>query len=310
MEYLRARDALVALQPLAPRAATESELELVHPTRHIDRIRGLDASGGGSIDPDTAVVVGSYAAALHATGGVLAGVDAVLGGLTPSAFCLVRPPGHHATADRAMGFCYFNSVAVAAQYARQVYGLERLAIVDFDVHHGNGTQDIFWDDPAVLYLSTHQFPFYPGTGQWSQTGGPGAVGCTVNVPLPAGSGDIEYLRVFDRLLLPVLKRFHPQLLLVSAGYDAHEGDPLAGMAVSTGGYREIMLRLRVAAELLCGGRLVAALEGGYDLADLAASVEVSIEALEEPSPSYSPAEPAGAAIEHYLDKLRELHGLA
>jgi acetoin utilization deacetylase AcuC-like enzyme len=309
MERLTSTGLAARLQSIGMRSATDAELELAHTAAHVERIRRLDEIGGGAIDPDTAVVPGSLEAAVHATGGVLGGVDLVLRGDAPSAFCLVRPPGHHACADRAMGFCYFNSVAVAARYASREHGIERLAIVDFDVHHGNGSQEIFWDDPSVLYLSTHQFPFYPGSGNGREIGGPAAEGSTVNVPLPAGCGDAEYLRCFDRILLPQLERFQPQLLLLSAGYDAHSGDPLAGMAVSTEGYRGIVTRLRQAAEAVCAGRIVAALEGGYDLDDLAASVEASIEALLEPAPSFTPAQPASEQFEAYLDQLRALHRL-
>lgn len=310
MRRLRADNVLDRLRLLQARTASEAETELAHPASHIDLVRRLDLMGGAAIDADTRVVPGSYDAATHAAGGTLAGVDAVLSEGADAAYCLVRPPGHHATADRAMGFCFFNNVAIAAEYARKRHGVERLAIVDFDVHHGNGTQEIYWSDSDVLYLSLHQYPFYPGTGHWREIGGSAAEGTTVNVPLDAGSGDGEYLRTFDRLLLPVVERFRPDLLLVSAGYDAHAGDPLAGMAVSTEGYRSIMLRLCVAAGAVCSGRLVAVLEGGYDLNDLAASVEVSIEALLEDSPTFDPAPPAGAAFERYLDSLRELHGLS
>jgi acetoin utilization deacetylase AcuC-like enzyme len=310
MRRLRGDGVLARLQALDPRAATDAELELVHPAGQIELVRRLDESGGASIDPDTTVVPGSFAAAKRATGGTLAGVDAVLSRAASAAFCAVRPPGHHATADRAMGFCFFNSVAVAAEYARRRYGMERLAIVDFDVHHGNGTQEIFWDDGALLYLSLHQYPFYPGSGHWREIGGPTARGATVNVPLQAGSGDAEYLRTFDRLFLPVLERFRPELLLVSAGYDAHDRDPLAGMAVSTAGYRSIMRRLRASADAVCDGRIVATLEGGYDLDDLAASVAVSIEALLEDSPSVDRALPAADAFERYLKSLCDLHGLS
>jgi acetoin utilization deacetylase AcuC-like enzyme len=308
-DYLESHGALEALLKNDPRAATDSDLELVHPPAHIERIRRLEASGGGAIDPDTAVLPGTFSASVHATGGVLAGLDSVLREGASSAYCLVRPPGHHATSHQSMGFCFFNSVAVGARYARLRHGVERLAIVDFDVHHGNGTQEIFWNDPSVLYISTHQFPFYPGTGHWRETGGPVAERRTVNVPLPAGSGDAEYLRTFDRLLLPLIERYQPQLLLVSAGYDAHQGDPLAGMELSTDAYRTIMLRLRAVADLLCSGRLVAALEGGYNLDDLAESVAVSITALQEPSVAYAPAEPASNSFERYLDQLSDLHGL-
>jgi acetoin utilization deacetylase AcuC-like enzyme len=307
--HLRDSGALLRLEALAPRGATDPELELVHPAEHVERIRRLDASGGGKIDPDTSAVPGSFAAAAGATGGVLSAIDAVARHEADAAFCLSRPPGHHATADRAMGFCLFNSVAVAAAYARDRHGARRLAIVDFDVHHGNGTQDIFWDDPQLLYLSTHQYPFYPGTGHWSEMGGSDAEGCTVNIPLPAGSGDREYLRCFDLLLLPVIERFQPEMLLVSAGYDAHEDDPLAGMAVSTEAYGAIMRRLNSIAGLVCGGRIVATLEGGYDPSDLAASVAASIEALQDPSPAYVEAAPASEEFERYLAQLRRLHGL-
>jgi acetoin utilization deacetylase AcuC-like enzyme len=307
--YLRDTGMLQELLVLPPREATDSELQLVHPAAHVERIRRLDATGGGAIDPDTSVVPGSFGAASGATGGVLSGVDVVVRREAAASFCLTRPPGHHATADRAMGFCLFNSVAVAAAYARSTHQMERVAIVDYDVHHGNGTQDIFWEDPNVLYLSTHQYPFYPGSGHWSQIGGQGAEGSTVNVPLPSGCGDEEYLRTFDRLLLPVIDRFRPDLLLVSAGYDAHEGDPLAGMQLTTQAYGAIMRRLRGVADLVCGGRIVAVLEGGYDVDDLAESVGISIEALREPEPAYAQSMPAVKAFEQYLENLRKLHGL-
>jgi len=291
------------------RAATAAELALVHTPEHVERIRRLDESGGRSIDPDTAVVPGSYEAATHAAGALLSAVDEVLAGEADAAYCLVRPPGHHATRDRAMGFCLFNNVAVGAAYARERHGIERVAIVDFDVHHGNGTQDIFWNDPNVLYLSAHQFPFYPGTGDWRETGAEDAAGATVNVPLPAGSGDPEYLQTFDVLFLPLLARFRPELLLVSAGYDAHRQDPLANMALSTEAYGAIMTRLRAVADRHSAGRIVAALEGGYDLEALSASVWASLQALIEASPTERPAETAGARVTTYLEGLRRLHGL-
>jgi acetoin utilization deacetylase AcuC-like enzyme len=302
---LRARAALDGLQLLQPRSAGQSEIELVHPPFHVDRIRRLAESGGGAIDPDTAVAPGSFEAAAHAAGGLLAGVDAIAAGTASSAFCLVRPPGHHATADRAMGFCLFNNVAIAAAYARERYGLERMAIVDFDVHHGNGTQEIFWNDQNLLYLSAHQYPFYPGSGHWSEVGGPDAEGATVNVPVEVGTGDREYLRIFDRLFLPAIERFRPQLMIVSAGYDAHAGDPLAGLELSTEAYREIVLRLAA----VSNGRMLAALEGGYDLNDLSDSVEVSLAALTVDSPSFKASAPASPAFERYLDQLGELQGL-
>ena len=309
MARLRSAPEMVRLQPLAARAATEPEIELVHPASHVERIRRLAEVGGGAIDPDTAVVAGSFEAALHAAGGTLAGIDAIASGAADAAFCLIRPPGHHATAGRAMGFCLFNNLAIAAAYARDRHGVERIAVVDFDVHHGNGTQDIFWNDPSLLYLSTHQYPFYPGTGHWSETGGPDAEGTCVNVPLEAGTGDVQYLRVFDRLLIPAIERFRPELLLVSAGYDAHSQDPLAGMDLSTDAYHAIVLRLVAVAKKQCEGRILAALEGGYDLNDLSASVQTSLAALLVESPDFEPARSAAPAFENYLDRLCELHRL-
>jgi len=316
MARLRANGVLTRVAPLAPRAATEIELALAHRPEHIEYIRALDAAGGGWADdgfapaPETIVLQGSYEAAAHAAGAVLAGVAAVLNGDVPAAYCLVRPPGHHATADRAMGFCLFNNVAVAARYAQRRSGVERIAIVDIDVHHGNGTQDIFWDDPSVLYLSLHEYPFYPGSGHWRERGGEGAIGATVNIPLPVGSGDAEYERAFDTLVLPLLRRFRPETLIVSAGYDAHLNDPLADMALSTEGYRALFLRLRRFVDEVCDGRIVVALEGGYHPEALAASVEASLEVLlSDDPPAPAPAPPAHTRVEQYLRDLRRLNGV-
>lgn len=310
MERLSSTGLLDPLQRLPVRVATEAELALVHTAGHIERIQALDAAGGAWIDADTVVMPGSFAAATHAAGATLAALDAVLSGRAAAAYALVRPPGHHATPDRAMGFCLFNNVAIAARYAQHSDDLDRVAIVDIDVHHGNGTQDTFWNDPSVLYCSTHEYPFYPGSGDRRELGGDQARGLTVNVPLPVGSGDAEYLRTFDLLLLPLLRRFQPQLLLVSAGYDAHLNDPLADMALSTEGYRAIMQRLRGFADQVCQGRIVVVLEGGYHREALAASVQASIEVLlADTLPDPDPASPAHPRVEEYLSDLRRLHGL-
>jgi acetoin utilization deacetylase AcuC-like enzyme len=308
-EELRRRGRLEGLLLAPPRSATTAELELIHTAQHVEQIARLDETGGGAIDPDTAVVSGSYAAARSAAGSLLAAVDQVAGGAAEASFCLVRPPGHHASCDRAMGFCLFNNVAIAAAYARKRHGLGRVAIVDFDVHHGNGTQDLFWDDPDVLYLSLHQYPFYPGSGDWREAGGPRAGGTTVNVPLPEGSGDVDYLRAFELLIEPLVVRFQPQLLLISAGYDAHRDDPLANMRLSTIGYGLMMARLRTLAARVCRGRLVAALEGGYNLGALADSVEASLVALVEPPAAVEQAAQAGPRVETYLAGLRRFHSL-
>ena len=279
MSHLEESGLLERLVRVEPRDATAADLELVHSYELIARVRGLAAEGGGWLDADTYVVPRSDEAALRAAGGVLAAVDAVLDSAVGSAFCLVRPPGHHATPSGAMGFCLYNNVAVAAAHVLQRRGLEWVAVVDFDVHHGNGTQDAFYADPRVLYFSTHQYPFYPGSGYWAETGeGPGQ-GATVNVPLPRGCGYDEYLRAYREVCAPVLRRFRPQILLVSAGFDAHFADPLAQMLLSSRGYYEIASLLRELADELCEGRIVYALEGGYDHTALAWSVRACIDTL-------------------------------
>ncbi len=273
--HLEQSGLLATLLRIEPRDATGDELRLVHGEALIEQVAATAVAGQHWFDPDTYAVARSHEAALRATGGVLAATDAVLEGTIDSAFCLVRPPGHHATPDKAMGFCLFNNVAIAAAHALQRHGLGRVAIVDFDVHHGNGTQDIFGADPRVLYFSTHQYPFYPGTGAVRETG----VGNVINVPLPRGCGDEEYLRCYHEMCAPLVRRFQPQLILVSAGFDAHFADPLAQMLVSTRGYYEIASILRQMADESCGGRIAYVLEGGYDLTAIAWSARACLDTL-------------------------------
>jgi acetoin utilization deacetylase AcuC-like enzyme len=216
---------------------------------------------------------------LLAVGGALQAVDQVVDRRVRNAFVALRPPGHHAERDRAMGFCLFNNVAIAARYAQQQYGLKRVLIVDWDVHHGNGTQHAFEDDPSVLFFSTHQYPFYPGTGRASERGNGPGLGYTVNVPLAAGCGDQEYIEVFEKILYPAAQAFRPDLVLISAGFDAHREDPLAGMLVTEGGYERMTTIVREIAEQCCAGRLVSLLEGGYNLEALARSVERHLRTL-------------------------------
>jgi acetoin utilization deacetylase AcuC-like enzyme len=254
--------------------AEDDVLARVHTRDHIGRLREVCARGGGMLDEgDTFAVQSSFEAAARAAGGAVRAVDAVLGGAAPSAFCAVRPPGHHAERDRAMGFCLFNTAAVAARHAQEVHGTERVAILDWDVHHGNGTQHIFEDDPTVLYCSLHQYPFYPGTGAASERGTGKGEGATINIPLPAGSGEPEYLRAFGEVVLPALARFRPGLLIISAGFDAHREDPLGGMLLEDASFARFTRMLRETAPV------VSVLEGGYDLGALARSAEHHVRAL-------------------------------
>ncbi|MFC1962605.1 histone deacetylase [Chloroflexota bacterium] len=302
------------LTAIEPRPATIEELSLAHTPEHISQVQKVAQEGGGWLDPDTVVSPSSYTVALHAAGGVLQALDAVMDRQINSAFALVRPPGHHATRHRAMGFCLFNNIAVAARYAQRKFALERVLIVDFDVHHGNGTQDAFYHDPSVLYFSTHQHPFYPGTGSLSETGEGEGKGSTVNIPLPAGCGDDEYRKVFGEVLIPLARRFRPQLLLVSAGYDAHWTDSIAMMELTASGYGQLAATMKALAEDNCQGRLVFALEGGYQLHALAASVRTTLDILLENPPAPDPlgAPVSRKAIPHLDDTLREvkrIHGL-
>lgn len=315
ISHLEEAGMLSQMERIAARDATEEELTLAHTPELVERVRAASANASPShwFDPDTYAVARSYDAAVRAVGGVLAATDAVLDGTARSAFCLVRPPGHHATPARAMGFCLFNNVAIAAAHAVAVRGLERAAIADFDVHHGNGTQDAFYTDGRVLYFSTHQFPFYPGTGHWSETGEGDGRGTTVNVPLPRGGGDSEYLQVYREVCAPALRRFRPQMLFVSAGYDAHFADPLAQMLLSTQGYYEIATLLRDLADELCGGRVVYTLEGGYDLTALAWSVRACVDTLIGnewvPDPLGSGPRIHGPDIESVLTAVKRVHNL-
>lgn len=259
----------------APRA-TREQLLRAHTPAHVDRILGIRPEAGTvRLDEDTLMSPASAEAALRAAGALVAAVDAVMAGTTTRAFCAVRPPGHHATPDTAMGFCLFNNVAVGAAHALAAHGLKRVAIADFDVHHGNGTQDIFQREPRVLFVSSHQQPLYPGTGNPDEQG----VGNIVNAPLSSGEGSYEFRALWNDALLPKLHAFKPQLVLISAGFDAHQRDPLANLQLQTEDYAWITHQLVELARAHAGGRLVSTLEGGYDLQALAASVSAHVSAL-------------------------------
>ena len=267
------------LDLLTPDEAERSALEAVHDPRYVDLVEETVRSGGGQLDPDTRAGSGSDRAARLASGGVLQAVDRVMDGEWQNAFVACRPPGHHAERDRAMGFCLFNHVAVAAAHLRSRHGLERVAILDWDVHHGNGTQHIFEADPTVFYASLHQFPHYPGTGAERERGVGAGEGATLNCPMESGSGDREWLAVTEQRVLPTLEAFRPDFVLVSAGFDAHRDDPLAGCNLSTEGFRELTKMLLAFAASATESRLVSLLEGGYDLAALADCARVHLEEL-------------------------------
>jgi acetoin utilization deacetylase AcuC-like enzyme len=257
---------------IAPRPATREELLAAHAEEHLARVADTAGRELTEFDADTSAGPGSHETALHAAGGFLEVLDAILDGRAENGLALVRPPGHHAESNRVMGFCLYNNIAVGARHLRRRRGLRRVLIVDWDVHHGNGTQEIFWDDPGVLYVSLHEFPLYPGTGAADETGRGAGSGATLNVPLPSGSGDDDVLLAFDRIVEPACRNFDPEFVLISAGFDAHARDPLASLEMSAEGFARLTRRLLRIAENHCDGRCAAVLEGGYDLEALRSSV--------------------------------------
>jgi len=276
LEALSAAE-FAALERREAPEATLDDLARVHPPRFVERLlAAVPQQGHIGIDADTVMCPASGRAALRAAGAVAAAVDTVVGGEARNAFCAVRPPGHHAEPGRAMGFCLFNNVAVGALRAREVHGVTRIAVVDFDVHHGNGTQARFWDDAHLFYGSTHQSPLYPGTGAAGETG---AADNIVNVPLPAMSGSAQFRNGMQRTLLPALDRFRPEMVMISAGFDAHRDDPLAQLMLDEADYTWATEQLLDIASRHSGGRVVSTLEGGYDLAALGASAAAHVRAL-------------------------------
>ena len=264
----------------APRAASREQLLRVHTARHIDAVEALRGQAA-MIDADTFTSPDTADVALLAAGAAIQAVDAVLttgDRAHRAAAALVRPPGHHAESNRAMGFCFYNNIAVAAAHARAL-GVARVAVVDYDVHHGNGTQEMFYAESSVLYISTHQFPFYPGTGAATEIGERQGQGFTVNVPLEAGATDGDYVRVFEMSVLPILEEFRPGVLLISAGFDAHELDPLAQMRMTSAGFAWITAELRAMADRVSDGRVVLVTEGGYALSALGESLDLALTAL-------------------------------
>ena len=295
------------LLQLKPRLASEAELQLIHPPSYIRNIQATVGKPSTQLDPDTVASAMSYGVARYAAGSLLALIDAVFAGEIGNGFAFVRPPGHHAEPDRPMGFCLFSNAAIGAAYALQKYKLSKVLVVDFDVHHGNGTQKAFYQRSDVLYVSTHQFPLYPGTGDFPEIGSGAGAGFTVNFPLPARTGDATYNLIFEKAVVPIAESYRPDFVLVSAGYDAHIDDPLAGMEVTPSGFGGISQTLVSLAEKLCGGKVVFLLEGGYDLKGLQESALKSLDVLtgqKGQAQSWNP----DLAFEAVLEKSRKTLG--
>ncbi len=290
---------------VAPRAATAEEIVLVHDGGHFEAVAGTRGVERAAFDGDTPVSAESFDTACLAAGGVLALIDEVMAGSVDNGFAMVRPPGHHAERARAMGFCLFNNVAVGAAHLRRQHGLERVLIVDWDVHHGNGTQHSFYDDPAVLFMSTHRYPFYPGTGAIEESGNGEGAGYTVNVPLPGACGDADYAEVFEAIIEPIATRYDPDFVLISAGFDPHARDPLGGMAVSEAGFAHMARKLLAVADSCCAGRCVAVLEGGYDLTAIR---ESSLSVLDQlSSAEKTPPVSGQARVGEIIEAVRRHH---
>ena len=279
IEHLRSANCWQKLDIKKPRAATEAEVSAIHSTSQIEQIAEIARSGGGYLDPDTYVSSDSYEAALNAAGAPLTAIDLIMDKKVDNAFCLVRPPGHHATPEKGMGFCLFNNVAIAAKYIQSRYSLDRIVIIDWDVHHGNGTQDAFYDDPSVMYFSMHRYPFYPGTGAEEETGKDSGSGFTINIPLSYNIEPQEYLKFFEDILEKRIKPFNPQFILISSGFDAYRLDPISGLSLEASDYNKLTKLTQNIAKDCCDGRIVSCLEGGYHLLDLPKCIEEHLNGL-------------------------------
>jgi acetoin utilization deacetylase AcuC-like enzyme len=267
------------LTNLTPTPATFEQIALIHDKKYVHNVKEACETGITSLDADTVISSDSYEAALLAAGAVITGVDAIFEGKTNNVFCAVRPPGHHAERDRAMGFCLFNNIAIGAKYAQKRYGIKKVFIVDWDIHHGNGTQNSFYDDPTVYYISTHQEYMFPGTGRSDETGNGDGKGFTMNFPLPSGQGDKEYISLFKKRIYPEIINYKPDLIMISAGFDTHMADPLGGMNISSEGFGKLTNIICEAADEVCKGRIVSILEGGYNLEALGESVVFHLKSL-------------------------------
>ena len=278
-DMLDAADMAGKFLSVSPRPATHDELAWVHSHSHIERVAATEGKAHVSLDPDTQTTPLSYQAAKLAVGGLFSLVDNIFDGSIENGFALVRPPGHHAERDRAMGFCLFNNVALGARYAMNTCGVKKILIIDWDLHHGNDTQNSFYTDPDVLYFSTHQYPYYPGTGGLREAGDGDGTGLTVNVPLSPGYGDGDFFKIFEQILSPIASTFEPELIFVSAGFDTYVGDPLGGMKVTPQGYAAMTRLIMDLAKQYASGRVAITLEGGYHLTGLRESVKAVLKEL-------------------------------
>jgi acetoin utilization deacetylase AcuC-like enzyme len=294
-------------QLLAPRAATRADIELSHGADYVALVESTSKANQFALDGDTITCRDSFGVGLLAAGGFLQLLDSIAHGESRNGFALVRPPGHHALRNRAMGFCLFNTIAIGAQYLKRTYGVRRIMIMDWDVHHGNGTQDAFYDDPSVLFISTHQFPYYPGSGAVNEIGVNAGEGFTINIPLPAGCADAEYLRVFQDIVVPAARKFAPEWILVSAGFDAHRRDPLGGMGVTEEGFAAMAQTLVQLADRYAGGKIALLLEGGYDLAALRNSVATVLEVLRLGNSILDIPSPMGDRIDPLIRRIQQIH---
>ncbi len=279
VEYLEKTGLLIKLENIPFVSANEKDLELIHSQKQISTVKNAYSQGLAFLDPDTPVSAKSYEISLLAVGGVLKAVHQVAVKKNKNAFCLIRPPGHHATPTHSMGFCLFNNVAIAAKYLQKNLNHQKILIIDWDAHHGNGTQDAFYNDPTVLYFSTHHYPFYPGTGSSEEKGDKDGFGYNINVPLFSGSGDKDYISAFENILVPAAEKFNPDFILISAGFDAHIEDPLGGMAVTDKGFKTLTkITLDIACKY-CNNKVVSVLEGGYNLKTLPRTIAIHLEEL-------------------------------
>jgi acetoin utilization deacetylase AcuC-like enzyme len=293
-------------QILPPKAASRTDIESCHGADYVKLVEATSKTNLYALDGDTVTCRDSFGVGLLAVGGFLRLIDAIAAGEARNGFALVRPPGHHALRDRAMGFCLFNTIAIGAHHLKKTYGAKRIMIMDWDVHHGNGTQDSFYEDPSVLFISTHQFPYYPGTGAFTEVGLNAGEGYTLNIPLPAGCGNAEYMRVFYDVVKPAAKKFEPEWILVSAGFDPHRRDPLGGMEVTEAGFTGMARLLLELADQYAGGKIAFLLEGGYDLAALRKSVAAVLEAMQQNSRVIETVKPGGDRIEPLVRRILQV----